>query len=321
MADNFESFLGIDVCKAQLDLHLLPVEQSLSVSNTSEGITTLLENLSPLCSSQTTLVVIEATSRLHLPVVAALATAGYAVAVVNPRQTREFARATGKLAKTDAIDAAMLALFAERIRPQVRPLPSPEAEHLALLSTRRRQLIEMIVAEKNRLTTTPKPLERGIKDHIRWLECRVKKVDDDLDAMIRSSDLWRAKDDLLQSFQGIGPIIARTLVIELPELGELSNKQLAALVGIAPLNRDSGAHRGKRSIWGGRAVVRTALFMAAMTAVRHNPVIRTFYKRLREAGKAPKVALVAVMRKILTILNAMLKSSTPWDPLFASNSH
>jgi transposase len=321
MADQFESFLGIDVCKAQLDLHLLPVEQNLSFSNTVEAITSMLEQLTTVCSSQTTLVVIEATSRLHLPAVAALATAGYRVAVVNPRQTREFARATGRLAKTDAIDAAMLALFAERIRPQIRPLPSAEAEQLGLLSTRRRQLVEMIVAEKNRLQTTPKPLERGIKDHIRWLERRVKQVDDDLDAMIRSSDLWRGKDDLLQSFQGIGPVIARTLVIELPELGDLSSKQLAALVGVAPLNRDSGSHRGKRSICGGRSVVRAALYMAAMTAVRHNPVIRTFYQRLREAGKAPKVALVAVMRKILTILNAMLKSSTPWDPLFAVHLH
>jgi transposase len=320
MAERYEFFIGIDVCKAQLDLHLRPLDLIESFSNDATGITELLESLQKQCAAELTLVVIEATSRFHLPAVAALATAGYAVAVVNPRQTREFARATGKLAKSDTIDATMLSLFGERIRPEVRRLATPEAEQLDLLSTRRRQLIEMIVAEKNRLVTTPKPLQRGINEHIRWLERRVKQLDDDLDAMIKSSDLWRGKDDLLQSFQGIGPVIARTLVIELPELGALSSKQLAALVGIAPLNRDSGTHRGKRSIWGGRAVVRTALFMAAMTAVRHNPVIKAFYQRLRTAGKPPKVALVAVMRKILTILNAMLKSATPWDPLFASNS-
>lgn len=320
MGDQFQFFVGIDVCKARLDLHLRPAQQSLSVSNDAAGIAVLLRELQHGCSAASTLVVIEATSRLHLPVVAALATAGYAVAVVNPRQTREFARACGTLAKTDELDAAVLALFAERIRPQVRPLPSQQAEELDALSTRRRQLIEMIVAEKNRLSSAGKPLHRSINEHIRWLQRRLKQLDDDLDTIIRSSDAWRAKDDLLQSFQGIGPVIARTLVIELPELGQLSEKQLAALAGVAPLNRDSGSYRGKRSIWGGRAAVRTALFMAAMTSVRHNPVIRLFYQRLRAAGKPPKVALVAVMRKILTILNAMLKSSTPWNPDFAAGN-
>ena len=319
MEHEYSFFVGIDVSKAHLDLHLLPSTMSLRCDNTPAGITELLEHLgSMIPSADEALVVVEATSRYHLGVVAELAAQGYGVAVINPRQVREFARATGKLAKTDQLDAAVLALFAERIRPAVRPLPEPEIEQFGVLLTRRRQLLEMIVAEKNRLGTAPRQLHKSITEHIEWLDRQLKKIDQDLDEQIRSTPMWQTRYDLLRSFTGIGAIIARQLLIEMPELGYLSSKQIAALAGVAPLNCDSGSRRGQRSTWGGRAPVRTALFMAAMTSVRYNPVLREYYQRLRNAGKQPMVAMVAVMRKILVIVNAMLAHSTTWNPEFAS---
>ena len=227
---------------------------------------------------------------------------------------RDFARATGKLAKTDRIDARVLALFAERIRPQVRALPDEEAQELTALLARRRQLIEMMVAEKHRVTMAPKTVRKGIRQHIEWLKRQLKSVDSDLERRIKESPVWRAKEDLLRSVPGVGPVVSRTLIGNLPELGHLSRREIAALAGVAPLNRDSGTLRGKRMVWGGRRSVRVALYMAALTASQRNPVIREFYERLRERGKPPKVALTACMRKLLVILNAMVRDGVPWDP-------
>lgn len=234
------------------------------------------------------------------------------MAVVNPRQVRDFARATGKLAKTDAIDARVLALFAERVRPEPRRLPDEAGQALGALVTRRRQLLEMLTAEKNRLGSAARVLRKSIQRHIDWLNQELAKVDEDLGDMLRQSPLWREKDDLLRSVPGVGRVLSITLLAELPELGQLSAKQISALVGVAPLNRDSGTLRGRRSIWGGRAPVRAVLYMAALVATRYNPVIRAFYQRLLALGKAKKVALVACMRKLLIILNAILKHQTPW---------
>ena len=237
--------------------------------------------------------------------------------IANPRQIRDFARATGQLAKTDAIDAGVLALFAERVRPEPRPLADEARQALEALVTRRRQVTEMLVAEKNRLGHARPPIRRGITAHIRWLERQLSDVDRDLDEAVRQSPLWRSQDDLFQSVPGVGPITSRTLLAQLPELGQLDRKAIAALVGVAPLARDSGRLRGRRTIWGGRAPVRAVLYMATIAAARCNPLIRTFYQRLRAAGKAPKVAVIACMRKLLTILNAMARTQTPWRPAHA----
>jgi transposase len=258
------------------------------------------------------LIVLEATGGLEGALTGALVAAGLPVVVINPRQARDFAKATGQLAKTDAIDAAILAQFAEVVRPPVRPLPDAQTQELAALIARRRQLIEMRTAESNRLGSAAQRVRPGIAAHLRWLDTQVARVDQDLTQAIRQSPVWRARDDLLQSTPGVGPVVTTTLLAELPELGTLNGKQIAALVGVAPLNRDSGLVRGTRTVWGGRASVRAALYMSALVAVRHNPVIKAFYLRLRAAGKAPKVALIACMRKLLTILNAMLKHQTPW---------
>jgi transposase len=228
---------------------------------------------------------------------------------------RDFARATGRLAKTDRLDAQILAQFAEAVRPACRPLPDASTQQLAALLTRRRQLVEMLTAEKNRRGSAPHGMRSQIQTHIDWLEQHVAQLDRDLTTAVQASPIWRAHDALLRSVPGIGPVITRTLLAELPELGTLTRKQIAALVGVAPLNRDSGAFRGKRTIWGGRASVRAVLYMGALVAARHNAVLKAFYQRLRGAGKAPKVALTACMRKLLTILNAMLKHRTPWRTL------
>ncbi len=302
-------FVGIDVAKATLDVACRPSGDRWQVAHDPRGIEMLLQRLAPL---RELLVVLEATGGYEQTVAAALATAGIAVVVANPRQVRDFARATGQLAKTDAIDAAVLALFAERVRPEPRPLPDEARQSLDALVTRRRQLIEMLLAEQNRLGLARRAVRRSLTDHIRWLERQLGGVDRDLDQAVRASPLWRAQDDLLQSVPGIGPITSRTLLAQLPELGRLSRKEIAALVGVAPLARDSGTLRGRRTIWGGRASVRAVLFMAAATATRWNPVIRTFYQRLRAAGKPAKVALTACMRKLLTIVNAIMRSQTPW---------
>jgi transposase len=258
-------------------------------------------------------VVLEATGGFEGPLAAALATATLPVVVINPRQVRDFARATGKLAKTDTLDAQVLAQFAEAVRPVPRPLPDAQTQALSALLTRRRQLIEMLTAERNRLGSVSPHIHREIQDHITWLEHRLARIDQDLDQAIRESPLWREKDDLLQTTPGVGPVLSRTLLADLPELGTLNRKQIAALVGVAPLNRDSGSLRGKRTVWGGRSHVRATLYMGTLAGVRYNPVLKAFFQRLRAAGKAPKVALTACMRKLLTILNAMMKHLTPWQ--------
>jgi transposase len=258
--------------------------------------------------------VLEATGGFHLAVTAALAAAGLPVAVVNPRQVRNFAKALGKLAKTDGIDAAVLAEFAEKVRPEVRPLPDASTQELNALLVRRKQLIQMLTVENNRLSGTPQRIQAGIRQHIRWLERRLEQADRDLDNKLRTSPLWREKDNLLQSVPGVGRITSITLLAELPELGTLNRHQVATLVGVAPLNRDSGAYRGRRTILGGRARVRAVLYMSALVAVKHNPVLQAYYERLRKAGKVAKVALTACMRKLLTILNSMLKNHKAWQP-------
>jgi transposase len=302
-------FVGIDVGKAQLDVAVRPSGPECSIAHTDAGIATLVEQV---CALQPSAVVLEATGDLELPLVSALAAAGLPVHVVNPRQVREFARATGRLAKTDALDARILAQFAEALRPAPRALPDEATQALSAVLTRRRQLIEMLTAEKNRLSSARQSLRKRIEAHIDWLTSELRRVDVDLDNAIRQSPVWREQDDLLQSMPGVGPGLSRTVLAELPELGTLSRKQLAALVGVAPHNRDSGTLRGKRTIWGGRAVVRTALYMAALVATKWNPVIKAFYHKLLARGKAKKVALVACMHKLLIILNAMVKHRTPW---------
>jgi transposase len=303
-------FIGIDVSKARLDIAVRPSGESESVSNDEGGIKALVKRLGEIGPA---LIVLEATGGLERPVMRTLASAELPVVVVNPRQVRDFAKATGQLAKTDSIDALVLAHFAQAVRPVVRPLPDAVTLELRALIARRRQLTEMIVAEGNRLSAASKAVRKSIQAHIRWLEAELKRADKDLDQGIRHSPIWQENQDLLRSVPSIGPVISRTLLAELPELGRLNRKQIASLVGVAPLNRDSGTFRGRRSIWGGRATVRSALYMAALVASRRNAVIRTFYKRLRDKGKAPKVVLVACMRKLLTMLNAMIKHKTRWS--------
>jgi transposase len=302
-------YVGLDVAKAVVDVAVRPSGECWTVPNTDEGVVALVTRLRPLDPA---LVVCEATGGFERPAIAALAAAGLPVVVANPRQVRDFARATGQLAKTDQLDAGILALFAERVRPTPRPLPDEAAQLLDAVLTRRRQLLEMLIAEKNRLGFAPKALHRGIRSHIRWLERQVDDVTGELTALVEASPVWRAKDDLLQSVPGIGPIVSCTLLGELPELGTLSHKQIAALAGVAPLARDSGTLRGKRMVWGGRASVRTALFLAALCARRWNPAVKVFYDRLIAAGKPTRVALIACARKLLTILNAMLRQQTRW---------
>jgi transposase len=254
---------------------------------------------------------------LEGPVTGALAEASLPVVVVHPRHARDIAKATGRLAKTDSLDARGLAHVAEAVRPTPRPLPEAQAHALSALLTRRRQLVQMLTAARRRLQTAPQPIQADIQAHITWLTRRLARTDADVAAAIHASPLWRAKDEILQSTPGVGPIRSRTLVAEVPELGVLNRQEIAALIGVAPLNRDSGTVRGKRAIWGGRAHVRAVLYMSTLAAVRHNPVLKAFYERLRAVGKAPKVALTACMRKLLTILNAMLKHRTPWHENYA----
>lgn len=302
-------FVGVDVSKARLDVAVRPSGDMLTVRHDESGIAGLITRLQ---AWQPTAVVLEATGDLECTVVSALAAAGLPVHVVNPRQVREFARATGRLAKTDALDAQILAQFGEVLRPAPRALPDEATQALSAALARRRQLLELLIAEKQRHSQAAARLKPGIATHITWLTAELQRVDADLTLAIRHSPVWREQDDLLQSMPGVGPGLSRTMLAELPELGTLSSKQLAALVGIAPLNRDSGTLRGKRTIWGGRAVVRTALYMAALAATKWNPVIKAFYHQLLARGKAKKVALVACMHKLLIILNAMVKQRTPW---------
>lgn len=305
-----EVFVGIDVSKAQLDLALRP-EGRFSAPNDEAGCAQVLERLRAVSP---TLVVLEATGGLEIPLTGVLAAAGVPVVVVNPRQVRDFAKATGKLAKTDALDAQTLAHFAEVIRPELRPLPDEQTQALAAILARRRQLVEMLTAEKNRLASARPPVRKSLRTHITWLERELSHTDRDLAHAIRKSPVWREKEELLQSTPGVGPVVTTTLLANLPELGTLTAKQIAALVGVAPFNRDSGTLRGTRTVWGGRAQVRAVLYMGTLVATRFNPVIRAFYQRLCAAGKPKKVALTACMRKLLIILNAMLKHRTPWRP-------
>lgn len=303
-------FVGIDVAKAELVTALRPTAESFAVPNDDAGIAAVVKRLKVLSPA---LIVLEATGGYETAAVASLAAAGLPVVVANPRQVRDFAKATGQLAKTDRVDAFILALFAERIRPPVRPLPDEQTRILGALLTRRRQLQEMLTAEKNRFAQALDPVRRDIAKHIRWLERRVADVDKDLDQTIQQSPVWRAKENLLRSVPGVGPVVSRTLMADLPELGALNRKKIAALVGVAPLARDSGTMRGKRMVWGGRAPVRAVLYMGTLVATKHNPAIRDFYARLVAAGKPKKVALTACMRKLLTILNAMVRSNTRWN--------
>ena len=306
-----EYFVGIDVSKAMLDIAVLPGNETWQVEREEQAIAALASKLRQLIPR---LIVLEATGGLESPVTAALAAAGLPVVVINPRQARDFAKATGRLAKTDTLDARMLAQFGLTLKPTVRPLRDEETQALEALLTRRRQLIEMLTMEKNRLQSATKAVRRDITAHITWLNKRLKDVDGELTAAIASSDFWRVKDELIRSVPGAGKVLSVTLLANLPELGNLNRRQIAALAGVAPLNCDSGTLKGSRHIWGGRAAVRTALYMATITAIRCNPVITAFHRRLRAAGKKPKVAIVACMRKLLTILNSMLRTLTPWQP-------
>jgi transposase len=303
-------FVGIDVAKAQLDIAVRPSGERWAVPNDADGVVTLVERLQAL---HPTLIVLEATGGLERIATAALATAGLPVVIVNPRQARDFARATGQWAKTDALEARALAHFADVIRPTPRPLPDTQTQELRALLSRRQQLIGMRTAEQNRLAGTSERLTQDIEAHIAWLNARIATLDADLETMLRASPLWRENDDLLQSVPGVGPVCARTLLLELPELGTLTRQQIAALVGVAPLNCDSGTLRGRRTIWGGRAHVRTVLYMGTLVATRFNPQIKVFYQRLLAAGKRKKVALTACMHKLVTMLNAMLKHRTSWQ--------
>ena len=312
-----EVFVGVDVAKAWLNVSVLPSSELWRVANEPKAIAPLIEQLLKLAPK---LIVMEATGGLETALAAALCRAGLPVVIVNPRQVREFARATGKLAKTDKIDALMLALFGERVQPELRPLPDEVAEAFDALLARRRQLVVMLVEEKNRLQQArSKEVRKGVQRHIRWLEHEIQDVERGLTDRVRQSPVWKAKDDLLQSVPGVGRVMSFTALAELPELGQLNRKQIASLVGVAPHACDSGTLRGKRITWGGRATVRTALYMAALAACRFNPVFHAFYQRLLASGKPHKVAIVACMRKLLTTLNAIVRDQSPWNPTPANS--
>lgn len=303
-------YIGIDVSKRRLDVGEHPGGGTWDEPNDEAGIDTLVERVS---AASPRLVVLEATGGFEAPVAATLAAAGLPVVVINPRQARDFARATGQLAKTDRIDALMLARFAAAVQPAVRALSDAATQDLGSLVARRRQLTDMITAERNRLGAARGQVRLDIEEHIQWLKRRLKDKDEDLKRMVHSSEIWRVKDDILQSTPGVGPVVSATLIAQLPELGRLSRKQIAALVGVAPFNRDSGAFRGRRSVYGGRRTVRSALYMAALVGSRRNPTMSAFYQRLVGAGKSRKLALTACMRKLLTSLNAMLRDGVPWQ--------
>ncbi len=302
-------FVGIDVSKSSLDVAIRPGQEHATFANDDEGHAALVKRLQELAP---TLIVLEATGGWEVRAATALALAGLPVAVVNPRQVRDFARATGRLAKTDRLDADVLAHFAEAVRPTPRALPDEQQRLFADLVARRRQLVEMITAESNRLALASQQVRESIQVHLEWLKAELKKIDKDLRDKIRKSPVWRERDALYRSVPCIGPTVSAKLIAHLPELGTLKGKGISALVGVVPLNRDSGTWKGHRSIWGGRAEVRAALYMAALVGVRWNPVLRAFYQRLLAAGKAKKLALVACMHKLLTILNAIARDRKPW---------
>lgn len=310
-----ELFVGIDISKTRLDVATCGAStQAWSLDYEAQALGALAQRLSTLAP---TLVVMEATGGLEVDVALALSALALPVVIINARQAREFGRATGKLAKTDKIDARMLAEFAQKMRPQVRPLPDAQQRALDALMLRRRQISEMITAEKNRRAQARPLIAREISEHILFLQQRLERIEDELREHVRHSEAWSLKDRLLQSVPGVGQVLSHTILAALPELGRLERRKIAALVGVAPFNRDSGQMRGRRAIWGGRADVRQVLYMATMSATRFNPVLRAHYNQLLGRGKLPKVALVACMRKLLTILNSMLQHSRPWDHDFA----
>ena len=311
-----EVLVGIDVSKRTLDVAVWARGELLQMENSARGIAALAERLTALAPA---LIVLEASGGYQAALVGELAAVGLPVAVVNPRQVREFARAVGLLEKSDALDARVLARFAAQVRPPLRELPDQLGRELKALMARRRQLVEMLVAEQNRLQQAPAVLHHQLRGHIDYLRKDLHRLTRDLDRMLRGSPLWREQENLLRGVPGVGPVLCATLLAELPELGRLSRGEIAKLAGVAPLARDSGTLRGQRTTWGGRAAVRAALYMATLSATRHNPVIAAFHRRLRAAGKAPKVALVAAMRKLLIILNALLKHRAPWRPPCPAN--
>jgi transposase len=303
--------VGVDVAKSTLDVASSDSGETRQFANNDEGINQAVRYISGVKPAG---IILEATGNLEMPLAAALQAGGLPVVVINPRQVRDFARATGALAKTDAIDARILALFGARVKPEIRPLPDKKTREMRNLLTRRRQLIEMLTAEHNRLSQGDENIRPIIEPHIKWLEEALSEINDDLDRRIRLSPSWAEKDNLLKSVPGVGKVVSSSLLIELPELGKLNRRKIASLVGVAPLNRDSGTMRGRRTVWGGRAKLRAVLYMAALVASRRNPIIAAFYQRLLDAGKVKKVALVACMRKLLTILNAILRTMTVWQP-------
>jgi transposase len=308
MADK-SVYVGVDVSKNSLDVAASGAVEVKRFTNDQEGIKLAVRYIVGLGPDG---VILEATGNMEMPLAAALQADGQPVAIINPRQVRDFARATGTLAKTDAIDAQVLALFGSRVRPEIRPLPGKETCEMAGLLRRRLQLVEMLSSEHNRLLQADKDIRYSIEAHIEWLKKALSEMDGDIEGRIKQSPSWLEKDNLLKSVPGIGKVVSATMLIELPELGRLNRRQIAALVGVAPLNRDSGAMRGKRTVWGGRARLRAVLYMAALVASRRNHVIAAFYSRLVAAGKSKKVALVACMRKLLTIINAMMRTMTAW---------
>ena len=303
--------IGVDVAKSTLDVAVTDSEEARQFANDDKGIS---QAVSYIAGFRPAMIILEATGNLELPLAAALQADRMPVVVINPRQVRDFARATGALAKTDTMDARILALFGARVKPEIRPLPDKNARDMRSLLTRRRQLVEMLTSEHNRLFQTREDISLGVEAHIKWLEEALSDINDDLERRIKRSPSWLEKDNLLKSVPGIGKVVSSTILIDLPELGSLNRRKIAALVGVAPLNRDSGTMRGRRTVWGGRAKLRSTLYMAALVASRCNPIIAAFYQRLVNAGKAKKVALVACMRKLLTILNAMMRTMTAWQP-------
>jgi transposase len=308
---NVEVFAGIDVSKDTLAVGVRPSSEVFEVSHDAKGIDEALARLSRISPA---LIVLEATGGLETQLAACLAAGGLPVAVVNPRQVRDYARATGQLAKTDRIDALVLADFAQAIRPQARPLKDEATRELDDLITRRRQLVGMRVQEQQRQPHASRVMQKDLKRHITWLDRRIGQIDAELTARLRSSAAWRVKDDLLRSIPGVGPVLCATLLAKVPELGTLDHKALAKLIGVAPLAADSGKHRGARRTWGGRADVRAVLYMATVSALGCNPVIKAFAARLKQTGKEPKVVIVACMHKLLNIMNAMVKNNAPWHP-------
>ena len=304
-------FVGIDVAKAHLDIHVRPSGEAFTVPRDGESVANLADRLKALSP---VVVVLEATGGFETIVAATLSGAGLPMAVINPRQIRDFARSVGQLAKTDALDAAVIARFAEAVKPEPRPLADEQTRMLSELVARRRQLVEMMTAERNRRPRlSRKHLIKALDRHLAMLQKDLSEIEREIDTTIRGTPIWHERAELMTSVPGVGPTLARTLLADVPELGTLDRKKIAALVGVAPLNWDSGTYRGRRTTWGGRSKVRAVLYMAALVASRHNPALKSFYQRLVQAGKAKKLALVAVMRKLLTILNAIVRDQKPWQ--------